>query len=187
MFNMGGTYYIVVEHSGARPETTYYALTASGESVSLPTVAPRAPAAVQPAPAPETAEVATEAAPAEAAPAETAEAPAPSDEWRSLAVGESYWHTFEYDGDGSQIDIALYVDPQNSATFSVWTPEQVRRFALGETVEPVGRGSANDNAPGDQSWSGSFFGSGTYYVRVEQTGPTASRYQLTITGTNVKF
>ncbi len=52
-------------------------------------------------------------------------------EWEPLAAGESRWVSFEYLGDGSQIEIRMYVDAVDNAAFSVWTPEQLRLLAAG--------------------------------------------------------
>jgi hypothetical protein len=81
----------------------------------------------------------------------------------------------------------MAVSPSNSATFSVWTPENVREWAAGEKPNPVGRGVKNDQFGGDLIWSGSFKFPGTYYVLVEQTGGTAGSYKLDVSGKGVSF
>ena len=112
------------------------------------------------------------------------EALQPTDEWAQLGAGESQWYAFYYSGDGSQIEVRLQVEPQNSVGFAVWTPEQIWRWGLGEYVEPVGRGSLDSNAAGALAWSGSFNASGTYYVELEQEGnqATTSYYLLDVSG-----
>ena len=64
----------------------------------------------------------------------------PSGDWDHLEPGQSSWYAFQYLGDGSRIEIALQMEPDASAGFSVWTPDQIRRWGQGEYVEPVGRG-----------------------------------------------
>ncbi|MFC2037298.1 TolB family protein [Chloroflexota bacterium] len=49
-FNTRGTYYVVVEHAGSQPGTTYYLLDVDGDGVSVS--APAGPATSAPAPAP---------------------------------------------------------------------------------------------------------------------------------------
>lgn len=104
----------------------------------------------------------------------------PSGDWTPLAVGGRVWYAFDYTGDGSPVLIRMGVEPSGSATFSVWTPEDLAAWASDGIEDPVGRGSANDAFGGDLIWAGSFNTAGTYYVLVEQTGLDASYYQLTI-------
>ena len=106
-------------------------------------------------------------------------------EWEPLAAGESRWVSFEYLGDGSQIEIRMYVDAVDNAAFSVWTPEQLRQLAAGEEVEPVGLGSVDPHTGCCLIWSGSFDGGGTYQVALEGVGNGTAYYQLEITGDGV--
>jgi hypothetical protein len=117
------------------------------------------------------------------------EALLPTGEWAQLGAGESQWYAFYYAGDGSQIQVRLQVEADDSAGFTVWTPEQIWRWGLGEYVEPVGRGSADSNAAGTLVWSGSFNASGTYYVVLEQDGSYAgtSYYLLDVSGDGVSL
>ncbi len=106
-------------------------------------------------------------------------------EWEPLTAGESRWVSFEYLGDGSQIEIRMYVDAVDNAAFSVWTPEQLRQLAAGEEVEPVGRGSVDPYTGCCLIWSGSFGEGGTYQVALEGVGSGTAHYQLEITGDGV--
>ena len=76
----------------------------------------------------------------------------------------------------------MYVDTVDNAAFSVWTPEQMRQWAAGEEVSPVGRGTANEYEAGDMFWAGSFCTSGAYYVVVENGSATDASFQLSISG-----
>jgi hypothetical protein len=111
----------------------------------------------------------------------------PTGDWEQLATGADRWYAFQYVGDGSQIQVQLQVAPEGSATFAVWTPEEVRRWALGESVKPIGRGSVDQYAGGALVWSGSFSTPGIYYVVVERAGSQAgtSYYLLDVTGDGV--
>jgi hypothetical protein len=173
-FNIPGTYYIVAKHTGNHDTPTFYALNVRGEGVSVP----KAAESVAPASA---------AAPAPAAAAVAAEAMSPFDDWMAMPGGTSHWETFKYDKSDTQVDLVMDAEPNNAVTFSVWTPEQVRLYGLGLDVEPVGRGTMNDKAPGDVSWSGSFTSPGTYYVRVEHLGQGTSYCKLTLKGDNAWF
>jgi hypothetical protein len=75
-------------------------------------------------------------------------------------------------------------EPHGGASFAVWTPEQMRRWGLGDEVHPIGRGSADPRAAGSLSWYGSFNSVGTYYVVVERAGdyPGSSYYLLRVSG-----
>jgi len=170
-FNTAGTYYIVVEHTGAKDGPAAYALIASGQGVTVAAAPEAAPSAMV----------------AESEPAVAETVPAEVGSWMSLPVGMEHWFSFYYDGDGSQIEITLAADPDNGATFSVWTSEQVRRYSLGEDVQPVGRGSQNEFASGDLVWSGSFTSPGKYFVRVDHRGAAPTKCMLDITGSAVTY
>jgi hypothetical protein len=115
----------------------------------------------------------------------TVSAQEPGVDWAPLAAGESQWFTFEYLGDGSQIEVRVWVDPEDSASFSVWTPEQMELLAAGEEVEPVGRGSVDPYTGCCLIWSGSFDVAGTYQVAVEGPSSGTACYQLDIAGDGV--
>ena len=68
-------------------------------------------------------------------------ATAPVNTWLALNAGESPWYAFEYVGDGSQVEVRLQLQPEDSASFVIWTPELIEKWGLGQHVEPVGRGS----------------------------------------------
>lgn len=127
--------------------------------------------------------------------------------WHTLQAGESVWYAFEYDvdyeevenkdGDNttqlnpSQVSIWLDSEPDNGKTnFEVWTPERLHQWQAqkdgDDEVQPVGRGSADDNTPGDYFWGGKLYQTGTYYVRVTNESAAASHYMLRIEGQNVR-
>ena len=117
----------------------------------------------------------------------SAAAQQPSGDWQALAAGESQWYSFEYAGDGSQIQVRMDVEPQEGAAFSVWTPQQMQRLAAGEEVGPVGRGSLDPFTDCCLVWSGSFGESGTYHIAVEGAGSGTAYYLLEISGDGVWF
>jgi len=116
-----------------------------------------------------------------------ADALAPTGEWVPLAVGQQDWYAFNYDGGDTAVLVRMGVSPSGSAGFSVWTPENVRQWVAGEKPTPIGRGAKGDMFGDDLVWSGSFKFPGTYYVRVEQTGPTPGFYALNVSGKGVSF
>ena len=115
------------------------------------------------------------------------DAMAPTGQWTALGAGQQTWYAFRYEGDSSQIQVRMSVDPADSAAFEVWTPDQLQQWAQGDTVNPVGRGSADNALGGDLVWAGSFNTPGTYYVIVSQTGSTPANYALRISGSAVSF
>jgi hypothetical protein len=175
-FNIPGTYYIAVKHSGHHDAPTYYALNVSGKGVAAAgKTAPAAPSA----PASAGAAAATAAV--------TTEDMSPFEDWVTMEGDTSHWETFHYDKPDSKVELILDVEPNTAATFSVWTPEQVRLYSLGLDVDPVGWGTVNEKAPGDVSWSGSFVSPGKYYVRVDHLGQDVGYCKLTLKGENVWF
>lgn len=170
-FNIPGIYYVVVKHSGHHATPVYYSLSVNGKGVSVPSAAKPSAAAPEPA-----VPVSSESA-----------AMSSFEDWMAMEGGTTHWESFRYDKSGSAVEIIMDAEPNNAVTFSVWTPDQVRRYSLGEDVEPVGRGTVNEEAPGDVSWAGKFASPGTYYVRVEHLGPGMSYCKLTLKGDNAWY
>jgi len=175
-FDTAGTYYVIVTETGPNPGN--FSLSVTGDGVSyLPaqtaTAAPAsstAPAAsATPAAAP-TASAMTGTGPNNALPI--------AGQWTPLAVGQQVWYSFQYPGDGSQVTLAMSVDPAGAAGFEVWTPAEFQQYLQGNTVTPVGRGSVDNAISGDLVWSGNFDVSGTFYVIVSQTGPNPANFML---------
>jgi hypothetical protein len=165
-FNIPGTYYVAVKHTGRHDAPVFYALDVSGKGVLKPATAPR-PAA---APAAEKAPMAEVSA---------------FHDWMGMEGSHSHWETFTYEGDDTNVEIALDTEPDQGAVFSVWTPDQVREYGQGLKVEPVGRGTPNDDVEADLFWSGRFAQPGTYYVLVEHRGEAPSYCKLTLQGKDV--
>ena len=122
------------------------------------------------------------------------EALQPTGEWAQLGAGESQWYAVYYAGDGSQIQIRLQVEPQDSLGFTVWTPGQIELWSIGSRVNPIGRGADDPYSEGTLVWSGSFTTAGTYYVVVEPPGnlsgssqATTSYYLLGVSGDGVSL
>lgn len=111
--------------------------------------------------------------------------------WVTMHKGDAHWFVFHFDYDGKpeKVEINLYADPENGATFTVRTEEQARLWLRDGTDEWFGAGSENKYAKGDISWANEFTSSGAYYVVVEHNaltpGPAACK--LEITGKGVSF
>jgi len=184
-FKFPGTYYVLVEQTGSTAGA--YKLDVSGKGVSFPP-AVAAPTAAAPATKPAAAEKAKPEAAEKAVPAPAVtkagtgpdDALTPSGEWAPLAKGQQVWYALPQDGGGSKILARMAVEPKNSATFKVLTPENVRLWAAGQKYDPVGRGATSDAYGGDQIWTGSFKIPGTYYIVVEQTGANEGGYKLSV-------
>lgn len=191
-FTFPGTYYVRVEQTGQTPG--FYALSVSGKGVSFPpakaeTVAAKTAPMAKPAQdEKEAAAVAAKEARAKKAPPAPAakagtgpdDALTPTGEWAPLAKGQQVWYALPQDGGGSAVLARMAVDPKNTAGFKILTPDQVRLWAAGQKFDPVGRGAASDAFGGDLVWTGSFKTPGTYYIVVEQTGPNAGGYNLSV-------
>lgn len=196
-----GPYYIVVDQTGAT--ASRYQLTASGRDISFGAFAP-SQANVQMAmatgsagqakelPAPMTLPVlgtqASAAAAPQAAPGSgPANALAFPNSAQTLAVGQTRWYSFEHGGRDFQTFIRLSGAP-DSASFTVWTPDDLRNLVENNEFAPVGAGTHQtrknkdgetvDIMNGDLFWSGNFASPGTYYVMVQQRGATPATYRL---------
>jgi hypothetical protein len=99
--------------------------------------------------------------------------------------GQRIWYAFRYAGDGSQLQIQLHVEPQGAASFALWMPDDVQRWAQGNPENPIGRGTSKAELGGDLVWTGKFFGPGIYYVVVDSTSPYAGIFTLKVTGSGV--
>jgi len=123
----------------------------------------------------------------------------PSGEWKQLTAGGAHWYIFQTpgadsDGNVARVTVEVQVAPVDSVRFSVWTDEELRRKATAaedETVEPIGRGSAEplDDLGIVQKlvWAGGFTMPGPYFVCIEPTGTRISGYVIKISGDKVSF
>ena len=195
-FQEPGTYYVVVEHTGQGPDTAYYTLDIRGSDVSF-TAPTSTPATVADAASEElgTDEVAATAGTG------PDNALAPSEAWAPISGSESLWYAFDYRGhhefelDEDDEEVAVWIatpvqvsldsEPDEAVAFSVWNEEQVRQWALGEDVDPLGHGTENENEAGDLFWAGSLGSPGRYYVVVEQQGAEPGTFKLSISGEDV--
>jgi hypothetical protein len=119
------------------------------------------------------------------------EAVAPNSNWVELAPNGSHWYAFDYDYDSgdtpSQAFVELEVAVEDSIGFEVWTPQEVREWANGQKVNPVGAGSELSDDAFTVAWVGSAAASDTYYVIVENNRNVTSNYKLDIFGETVSF
>ena len=196
-FQEAGTYYVAVEHTGQGPETAYYTLIIQGPDVSFS--APTAPVQEAAAPEAEAEGLAVDVVDVEGG-AGPDNALSFSDDWVAIADGQELWFAFDYQGhheyaedeDGeevatwvaTQVEIGLDAEPDEAASFAVWSEEQAQRYGKGEEVDPLGRGTENENEAGDLFWAGGLGGPGRYYVVVEGAGP--GMFQLAISGEVLK-
>ena len=107
--------------------------------------------------------------------------------------GESLWYVFHYgrDVDGNPVDVSVWLDgyPNDGTNFEVWTPERRQQWldepADDKQVEPIGRGSANDNTPGDKYWTSKPTHADKYYVHVKNDGLIPNTHVLHVKGDTV--
>jgi hypothetical protein len=121
----------------------------------------------------------------------------PSDEWKTLDVGQRHWYAFrmpgpDKDGVAPEAKIEMQVMPASAATFELWTPQRLHEMEIkdkGEWVEPVGAGAREDteDVVGKLIWAGALGTPGMYYVCVDQVGPIPASYRLSIAGKQVSF
>jgi hypothetical protein len=95
-------------------------------------------------------------------------------QWQAIAPGETVWFTVGYGGESEKIEVWAEADSTDVA-FAVYTNAQYTN-----DEEPVGRGSADDNTPGDLYWTGDFPLSDTLHIAVTNNGTTTHYYNLHI-------
>jgi hypothetical protein len=128
------------------------------------------------------------------------DASGPSNEWVQIGVGQDQWYSFQDAGaaanrTASNVNIEMLAAPYGGASFSVWTPSEIRELGVAGVnvvVNPVGRGTSSQARDGDTAvektnWSGISENAATYYVRVRQDGATPGYYKLDIAGNGVSF
>ena len=175
----------MVEHTGFRTGPVYYSLKAEGKGVGFLAAPVEEGLAVE-----ETLGIVE--AEAVAIPELTVggtgpdDTLAPSDGWMSIGAGQWLWFAAHYDGEGSSILVSMDAD-SDDANFGIWTAETIRRWAAGEKEQPIGRGSDDDFAPGDLSWSGSFPGPASFYIVVQNDGAGVVNFNVTASGKDVWY
>lgn len=128
---------------------------------------------------------------------------APSNGWVQLAPGQQVWYAFDSSGAGSdatdaQITAELTADPAGSAAFTVWTNASARAMLAGDTtVTALGKGTVQTASDGnggtynlnsgDLMWVGNSRDSENYFLVVQSTSTSASRFMLKITGNYLSF
>ena len=110
----------------------------------------------------------------------------------TIPAGGELWFAFNYLGDGSKITVDMSGDFQSPThqtpltQFTIWTPAEVQKRALHETVTPVGAGAANTYGYNpDMIWTSNFNARGTYYIVVDQSSQRSGSFHLTLTGSSV--
>lgn len=95
-------------------------------------------------------------------------------QWQAIAPGETVWFTVAYSGNREKMEVWAETN-SGDVRFAVYTTTQV---ANGD--EPVGRGSADENTPGDLYWTGNFMLPDTLHIAVTNNGTMTTYYNLHI-------
>lgn len=121
--------------------------------------------------------------------------------WYKIEPGEVQWFAFDYHVTREEVDndddddekeykierprvfVWMNVEPsEDNINFSIWSPDRLQRLQdeMGDEQEapPLGRGSEDDNTPGDYFWAGEYHENGTIYVAVENKGHHTKWYSL---------
>ena len=120
--------------------------------------------------------------------------------WYKIEPGEAQCHAFNYEVRRKEVDrddddkkkykiekprafVWMNTVPfKNDINFSIWSPDRLQRLRneMGDDVEapPLGRGSADDNTPGDYFWAGEYHENATIYVVVENKSNHTKWYSL---------
>jgi hypothetical protein len=121
-----------------------------------------------------------------------------------LTAGQQQWYIFHTDGvdannHPSKVDVRLMAAPQGSATFLVWTADQLNQMRFQDPnnpVKPLGQGTVStfqDNGQTVDRYNGALIWAedarigNTYYLQVQTTGMQDSNYTLTVTGDALSF
>ena len=119
--------------------------------------------------------------------------------WYKIEPGKTQWHIVDYKVRRKEVDrdddddekeyeierprVTLWmntVPSSDNINFSIWSPDRLLRLRdeKGDDVEapPLGRGSANENTPGDYSWTGEYHENAPIYVVVENKSHHETKY-----------
>ncbi len=179
-FNEAGTYHVIVTAGSGQAD---YALTISGSGVALPKVEAQAAATktteTKAAAAEKAATKSATTEKAAAAPekngANSGEALTINGKWTNIGPNQQVWYAIPYGGGNAQMVLSMASDPNNPATFAVYTTDEVANG-----LDPVGRGSADAAMGNAQVWAGGFENAGTVYVVVSGNGVANTGYELTV-------
>ena len=100
----------------------------------------------------------------------------------NLQPGQRVEFQFNYNGDGSLIQLTLSGTVPDSLVLSIYTPEQVAAMARGENPVAIGQGSVYRDG---LRWLGSFRVGGMYHFFVQNKGTAPISFKVELTGSGV--
>jgi uncharacterized protein YgiM (DUF1202 family) len=101
--------------------------------------------------------------------------------WRTIGQGQTQWFAFSHPGDDQPVQIWMNVDPDNAATFRIFTEDNAQSIMAGANPDDfidIGRGTPNPNEPADLFWRGAFGENGRFFVMITNTGPGDTSYSI---------
>jgi hypothetical protein len=184
-FVQAGTYHIIVENTASTPDA--YVLEASGDDIWFESSgAASQMTAMAEAPSTETAmTVSMDLSVSGGTGPENALSP--QGQWMQLPAQSSLWFAFDSRGENEAILAQLRADPAERFSFRVLTPQQVREWADGLEVHPVGQGSENEILSSDLSWKGNFNTAGRYFIIVENSASAPGSFSLEVAGDDISL
>lgn len=186
-FDQSGTYYVMVEHSKVRAQPARYQLVVQGDGIGMPAMTAETPALAAPAAAarstmPEMAELVVQ-------PGSNPGAAVAPGGWQAIDQNGEIWFAFDYGKKKKTLRVQLDVEPNGAVEFMVYTPQNMANWARGGQLESIGAGAENRFVKGDLFWTGKFYETGTYYVRVKSTGLQSGpiNFHLNVQGSGVSY
>jgi hypothetical protein len=116
----------------------------------------------------------------------------PDGTWVEMPALNQHWYVIHDEGDDEAIEVKLRTVPNGAVELEVWTPEQLRAWALEEEFDPVGMATLScgcelDDSVGKFDWRGSFLGETDFYLIAKSKDDAPSYYTLEVIGEDVTF
>jgi len=103
----------------------------------------------------------------------------------SIGANTSTWYRFEYPGDHSQMTVqlidAIHDGVDHGLAFQVYAPSQMQEWW---NHDGIGAGNPKGN---DLIWTGNAHESGTWWIKVANTNPSETQFNLAVAGDKVTF
>jgi hypothetical protein len=110
-------------------------------------------------------------------------------QWHVIPANTTLWYVFDYNGDGSSVELNMADGYIKKLQFNLYTPDQISPSNVGT---PIGRGSSpllNCDSGKCQAdyllWRGVFTGPGTFYIEIVNTNAIAQPFIMGIAGSGI--
>lgn len=109
-----------------------------------------------------------------------ADAVTPNGGAQSVAANSAQWYAFELGGKKQDVSVTLDAASADGLRLEIYTPEQAAAYQNGDSVKPIGAGTAQKTHT--LAWYGTFNQAGTYYAVVHNDTGAAVDVTVNVAG-----